>query len=256
MLHMKVERAEYTDISSVPPTYSDVQIECSKCGIGFRIHDLQDEIRCSSCNFGLNIQLIEDYMIVSHTPESGSVKVVEMPELPKQRYNRLINEYGVSEDTSEKVTSTRTRADFYESLASPEKGDIVGSLLTDEIFGELNYRDMSVNDVEVEDFSYLVELVCDGKITDKQATDIIRRCLDENKSSEEVFEEYDYEIASDDEVDEVVEKVVESENGAVEDYESGEEGAINYLVGQVMSDIGGSTDARTVREKLIEEIED
>lgn len=256
MLYMKVERAEYTDISSVPSTYSDVQIECSKCGSGFRIHDLQDGVRCSGCNSGLDIQLIEDHMIVSHTTRSGSVKVVEMPELPKQRYDRLIDEYGVSEDTSEKVTSTRTRADFYESLADQENGDVVGSLLTDEIFGELNYRDMTVNDVEVEDFSYLVELVSDEKITDKQTTDIIRRCLDEDKSSEEVFEEYDYEIASDDEVDKVVKEVVESETGAVEDYESGEEGAINYLVGQVMSKIGGSTDAKTVRERLVEEIED
>lgn len=252
---MKVERVEYTDISSVPSEYSDIDVECGSCNTVHQIGELEDDVRCSSCDFALKIQVIEDYVIASHTPEEGSVKLIDMPELPKERYERLIDEYGISQDTSEKVTSTRARADFYETLANRENGDVVGSLLTDEIFGELNYRDMGVVDVDVEDFEYLVELVVEDKITDKQMTDIIRKSLDNDLTTKEVFEKHDYEIASVDEVDTVVKNVVEAETQAVDDYKSGEDGAVNYLVGQVMSEVGGGTDAQKVREKLIDEIE-
>lgn len=42
---------------------------------------------------------------------------------------------------------------------------------------------------------------------------------------------------------------------AVEDYHSGEDGALNLLVGQVMQATGGSADPGTVNELLRERLE-
>jgi len=42
---------------------------------------------------------------------------------------------------------------------------------------------------------------------------------------------------------------------AVDDYNSGEDGAINFLVGQVMQNSGGKADPKTAREKIINQLE-
>jgi aspartyl-tRNA(Asn)/glutamyl-tRNA(Gln) amidotransferase subunit B len=41
---------------------------------------------------------------------------------------------------------------------------------------------------------------------------------------------------------------------AVDDYHAGEDGALNFLVGQVMAATGGSADPGTVNELLREEL--
>ena len=43
--------------------------------------------------------------------------------------------------------------------------------------------------------------------------------------------------------------------GAVEDYHSGEDGALNFLVGQVMQSTGGSADPGTVNQLLRAELD-
>lgn len=252
---MSSRRVKYETVSSTPKRYQEVGIDMEGRE-DIRISDLEGKFRHGSEDIFFNIRILEDYAIVSKTRDEGSLIVIEMPELPKERRKRLVDEYGVSEETAEKVTSTRERADFYEGLAEKETGRVVGSVLTDVIFGELNYRDMTVTDIDVEDFEYLVELIVSDKITDKQSTDIIRKSLDEGLGTKEVFEKYDYEVVSEDELDIVVDEVVDREEKAVDDYMSGDDHAVNYLVGQVMSEMDGGAEAKEVRRKLIDRIED
>lgn len=251
---MKVDRRKYSDTSSIPTECDDISIECSQCGDIFIFSQLGSDIKCISCNSKLQIRVIEEYIMVSHNRSSGFVEIVQMPELPKERYRRLIDEYSISENASEKVVSSRERADFFEELADKDTGKIVASLLTDEIFGELNYRDMSINEISPDQFIKLIKLIDDGKITDDQVTDIIRKCLDENMRSEEVFEKYDYKQASEERVVKAVQKVIDEETNAVADYKDGNEEVINYLTGQVMSKIDSGTDAQTVQDILKEKI--
>ncbi|PSH02537.1 MAG: Asp-tRNA(Asn)/Glu-tRNA(Gln) amidotransferase GatCAB subunit B, partial [Nanohaloarchaea archaeon QH_8_44_6] len=61
--------------------------------------------------------------------------------------------------------------------------------------------------------------------------------------------------AGEDEVDQLVAQIVGDNQEAVEDYRSGDEEAINFLVGQVMQESEGKADPKTAREKIIEKIE-
>jgi len=56
------------------------------------------------------------------------------------------------------------------------------------------------------------------------------------------------------EVDDAVETVIADNPGAIEDYHEGEDGALNFLVGQVMQATGGSTDPGTVDELIRAEL--
>lgn len=180
---------------------------------------------------------------------------IEIPELPEARRERFRAEYDVGEETASKLTSTKRIADFYESLADTFDPRFVATWVADLLLGELNYRDMELSTIDREAFVHLLELVETDEITEKNAEEVVlRTMLDGGLTPEEIVEHEGLGKTDDDAVASAVENAIENNPDAVADYHAGEDGALNYLVGQVMADTGGSADPQTVNELLQEEL--
>ncbi len=189
---------------------------------------------------------------------SGWKDEIEIPELPDARRERFREEYGLDAESAAKLTSTKQVADFYERIAGSFDPDTAATWVADNLLGELNYRDMEITDVEdrLGEFTRLVELVDDGEITVKNAEEIVlRRMLDDVLTPDEIVEEEGLGKTDADVVEAAVEEAIEENPGAVEDYHAGEDGALNFLVGQVMGKTQGSADPGTVNELLRERLE-
>jgi len=183
---------------------------------------------------------------------------ISIPELPEARRERFREEYGLSAEAASKLTSTKQVADFYEDVADRFDPDLAASWVADRLLGELNYRDMAITDVSgrLDEFTRLVELVAEGEITTKNAEEVVlRTMLDEGLGPDEVVEREGLGKTDDDAVATAVTEAVEENPDAVADYHDGEDGAINFLVGQVMQKTGGSADPGTVNELLRAELE-
>ena len=183
---------------------------------------------------------------------------VEIPELPDARRERFSEEYGLSSAEARKLTSTREVADFYERVADRFDPDVAASWVADTLLGELNYRDMAVTDIEdrLDEFLHLIELAEEDEITEKNAEEVVLRAmLDDGDGPDEVVEREGLGTTGEDEVAAAVETAVEENPDAVEDYENGEDGALNFLVGQVMQATGGSADPGTVNQALRAELD-
>ena len=183
---------------------------------------------------------------------------VPIPELPDARRERFVAEYGLSEEAASKLTSTKQVADFFEAVAERFDADLAATWVADELLGELNYRDMAITDVEgrFDEIERLVELVAEDEITAKNAKEtVLREMLDEGDAPGEIVEREDLGKTSGDEVQQAVEAAIEENPDAVADYEDGDDGAINFLVGQVMGKTGGSADPGDVNQLLREELE-
>ncbi len=183
---------------------------------------------------------------------------ISIPELPTARRERFQAEYGLSEEAASKLTSTKQIADFYESLAGEFDPDLAAAWVADELLGELNYREMEVTALEgrLEDVERLVELVATDEITAKNAREVVLRgMLDDEDDPETIVEREGLGKTSGDEVKTAVLEAIESNPEAVADYESGDNGAINFLVGQVMAATGGSADPGDVNQLLRAELE-
>ncbi len=183
---------------------------------------------------------------------------VEIPELPDARRERFSDEYGLSPSAARKLTSTREVADFYEQVAEQFDPDVAASWVADTLLGELNYRDIEIVDIEgrLDEFLRLVELAETGEITEKNAEEVVLRAmLDEDENPDEVVEREGLGTTGEDEIEQVVETAIEENPGAVEDYHAGEDGALNFLVGQVMQVTGGSADPGTVNQLLRTELD-
>jgi aspartyl-tRNA(Asn)/glutamyl-tRNA(Gln) amidotransferase subunit B len=181
-----------------------------------------------------------------------------IPELPDARRERFREEYGLDAESASKLTSTKQVADFFEAVASDFDPDLAATWVADNLLGELNYRDMAIADVEgrLDEFRRLIELVDAGDITEKNAREVVlREMLDAGDDPESIIEAEGLGTAEAGEVEAAVEAAIEENPGAVDDYHAGEDGALNFLVGQVMAATGGSAEPGRVNELLRERLE-
>jgi prolyl-tRNA editing enzyme YbaK/EbsC (Cys-tRNA(Pro) deacylase) len=56
-------------------------------------------------------------------------------------------------------------------------------------------------------------------------------------------------------LEEKIDKVLDENPGAVQDYRDGQSSALNFLIGQLMQETNGKADAGETRERLVEELE-
>ena len=183
---------------------------------------------------------------------------ISIPELPSARRERFQAEYGLSEEAASKLTSTKQVADFYEDVAGEFDPDLAATWVADNLLGELNYRDIEITEIEdrLEEVKRLVELVAEDEITAKNAREtVLRSMLDDGRTPEEVVAEEGLGKTGEDEVQQAVVDAIDENPDAVDDYESGDDGAINFLVGQVMQKTGGSADPGDVNQLLRAELE-
>ncbi len=188
---------------------------------------------------------------------AGWLNDVTIPELPSARRDRFEDEYDLNAEAASKLTSSRAVADFFEAMADRYDPEIAATWVADNLLGELNYRDMAIDDVDdrLEEFARLIELVEEGTITVKHAEEIIlREMLDEGHGPDEIVDREGLGRADEDEVALAVREAIDENPGAVEDFHSGEDEALNYLVGQVMQKTNGGADPGTVHTYLREEL--
>ena len=183
---------------------------------------------------------------------------IAIPELPDARRERFREEYGLNEEAADKLTSTKEVADFFEDVAEQFDPDLAATWVADELLGELNYRDMTITDVSdrFDGIERLVELVATDEITTKNAREtVLRGMLDDGDAPDDIVEREDLGKTSGDEIQDAVVEAIDENPDAVEDYHNGEGGAINFLVGQVMQETGGSADPGDVNQLLRDELD-
>ncbi|NUE01975.1 Asp-tRNA(Asn)/Glu-tRNA(Gln) amidotransferase subunit GatB [Halorubraceae archaeon YAN] len=182
---------------------------------------------------------------------------IPIPELPDARRDRFASEYGLDGESASKLTSTKAVADFFEDVAESFDPDLAATWVADNLLGELNYRDMEVTDISdrLEEFTTLISLVDADEVTVKNAEEIVlRSMLDEGDDPETIIDREGLGKADDDAIGAFVTEAIEENPAAVEDYHNGEDGALNFLVGQVMQKSRGSADPGTVNALLQDEL--
>ena len=182
---------------------------------------------------------------------------IAIPELPDARRERFVADYGLDSEAASKLTSTKEVADFFEAVAEQFDPNVAATWVADNLLGELNYRNMRITDIEgrLDEFSHLIELVETDELTVKNAEEVVlRSMLDDGDDPEAIIDREGLGKADDDAIADFVVEAIDENPDAVDDYHSGEDGALNFLVGQVMQKSQGSADPGSVNQLLREEL--
>ncbi|MCJ7429526.1 MAG: Asp-tRNA(Asn)/Glu-tRNA(Gln) amidotransferase subunit GatB [Candidatus Nanohaloarchaeota archaeon QJJ-5] len=179
-----------------------------------------------------------------------------IPELPDEKRRRFQEEYDITAEMVDALITSPAIADVFETLSDEFDDHMIGSFLTKELKKTLNYNEMSFADAAVDhdDLRVLFSYLADDKLTDRNAEELIREMVATGTDPATIIEEDDL-LKDEEGLAEYVSSVIEEEQEAVEDYQTGDDDAINYLVGQIMQRSGGKVDPREAREQLEAELD-
>jgi aspartyl-tRNA(Asn)/glutamyl-tRNA(Gln) amidotransferase subunit B len=177
------------------------------------------------------------------------------PELPWEKRERFVREYGVSEYDAGVLADNLQLAAYFEAAAedAPKPKAIANYILNDLLsaLGAAN-KTIATCPIPAKQLNELVSLVDDGRINSKQAKDVFAEIFATGKSPGLVVEERGLKQESDTGmIEPFCVEVIAANPKSVEDYKAGKTAAINFLKGQVMKLSKGKANPNLVGEILV-----
>jgi len=177
-----------------------------------------------------------------------------LPETPEQKLDKLIKKYKIDKANAEILSKNLDLVFFVEEL-SDEKIDVAKNIswITIELLRVLNYNKKLLEDEDVDiqpkHFAELINFVEDKKITPLKAKQIINDFVPKSFS---IKQKGDIGNINEDAIRNLCEQVIEKNQHVVEQYKSGNENSLNFLMGQVMKLSERRAGPEDVRAKLQE----
>lgn len=181
-----------------------------------------------------------------------------LPELPDEKRTRFIDEYGIGDELADSLITDPQLSDAFEEAVDAVGADLAASWFSGPIKKTLNYHELTYSESPLRSdwIVTVLEKLQSDEISDNAAETVVRELVENPRNPQKIIDEEGLEKAGGDEIAQFVEEAVDENPDAVEDYRNGDEGAINFLVGQVMQKSQGSADPKETRELLIAELDE
>jgi aspartyl-tRNA(Asn)/glutamyl-tRNA(Gln) amidotransferase subunit B len=179
-----------------------------------------------------------------------------MPVLPnvlREKYSSL----GINENNIKTIIANTELSEFLESIIDKVNPIIATNLLTGDILSYLNKNNLSLLNIKLneENFSELIKMLEDKKISSKQSKDIIPILINDGGSVSKIISSLGIEQINDESLLlGIVTKVIGDNPESVDDYKAGKDRAVKYLMGQIMKESKGQANPQNVNKMLIEEL--
>ncbi|SFV75651.1 Aspartyl-tRNA(Asn) amidotransferase subunit B @ Glutamyl-tRNA(Gln) amidotransferase subunit B [hydrothermal vent metagenome] len=181
-------------------------------------------------------------------------KASQIPELPDEKYERFISEYGMSEYNAGVLTASIEMAHFFETMM--EEGISAKNAitwLTVELQGRLKGDTNIVNSpVDAKKLGFLVKRIEDKTISGKAAKEVLDKLMEDgNLGVDEVIDALGLKQVTDmGAIEAMCDEVINANPEKVEQYKGGKEKLFGFFVGQVMKASKGSANPQAVNEIL------
>ena len=179
----------------------------------------------------------------------------EMPELPGEMAQRFVADFGVSDYDARLLTTGRAQAAFFEEAALASKqGKLVANWMNGELAATLNKEglDLAQSPITAARLAALVGKIADGTLSSKLAKQAFEAMWASPAATiEQIIEEKGLQqIVDTGAIEAMIDEVLANNAKAVEQFKSGNEKALNALVGQVMKASNGKANPAQVQELM------
>ncbi|MBI4552002.1 MAG: Asp-tRNA(Asn)/Glu-tRNA(Gln) amidotransferase subunit GatB [Candidatus Latescibacteria bacterium] len=187
--------------------------------------------------------------------------LAHLPELPLARQRRYVEEYDLSQSDAAQLAEERPLADYFETTVAAFRGSPkrVAHWVRNQVMNILNDEDNEFNDVNTLPMTpaYLAELlnlVESKTLSETLAPQVFQKVLETGLSPQAAVQREGLALTGEDETLQIVERVLRSDPDSVQQCRSGNEKALNRLIGQAMRLSKGRADAKRVRQLLQEQV--
>lgn len=182
-----------------------------------------------------------------------------IPVLPSERRHKYVSEYGITDYDAKIIVKEKDIADFYENTVNlGVNPKAVSNWLTSNILGYLNKNELSIKELVLTPvmLKELIELVESGKISSKQAKEVLIEALDSKESPIDLVKKKNISQNTNmEEILKIVNEVLDEQPKAIEDYKAGKTNIVDFMVGQVMKKTRGKANPSMAMDLIKQELE-
>lgn len=175
-----------------------------------------------------------------------------IPELPRQKLERFLSEYRLSEYDARIIVGDPRIARFFEACAGLYKdAKKICNWLNGPLLQELNARKVGLSGVKVrpEDLISIIEKVDENALSNLAAKEALKQVLDSGKDALSVIRDAGLAQVSDTgELEGIVDEVIRENPKVMDQIRDGKESAAGFLVGQAMRKTQGKANPKVIGE--------
>jgi aspartyl-tRNA(Asn)/glutamyl-tRNA(Gln) amidotransferase subunit B len=198
--------------------------------------------------------------LVPLRPDPAWVAEIErsLPELPRARRLRLVEQYGLPPYDADLLTADRALADYYEeAVRLHPNAKAIANWIISELLRELHGdpAGASASPIRAAHLARLVALVDDGTISGKIAKDVFERMARSGEDPDAIVRREGLtQVADEAALLAVVDQVIGAHAAAVADFRKGKKQSLAFLVGQVMKATQGKANPQVVNRLLAQRL--
>lgn len=182
----------------------------------------------------------------------------DIPMLPRERKNKYINEYGLSEYDANIIIKEKEYADYFEKCISlgMDKKQAANWLIV-QIIAYLNKYEITLQDFYLTP-EYLNQIISEldkDTISSKQAKEIFFKSLEENKEPKNFISKENSQISDINTLNNIIDNIISNNINQVNAYKSGKTNLFDYFVGQVMKETKGKANPTITKEILKDKLD-
>lgn len=182
-----------------------------------------------------------------------------LPELPDSKYDRYVNEFGISEMDATNIVKYRKVAEFLDEVAKlVQNKKLISNFILSSIYRILTTEEQKeAFDIKITAYQLaeLINLIEGGKINNNLAKSTLDKMLESGKGVKDLIDEKDLAGIDESELENMCKQVIAENEAAVNDYKNGKEAAFKALIGGLMRLTKGKADPKAAQEMLKKLIE-
>jgi len=183
-----------------------------------------------------------------------------MPELPDAKKQRIKDQFGLDDESTTTLTSSRETADYFEALiqASGCEARLCANWVTGELSAALNKSGLEITEspVSYQRLAGLLIRIADNTISGKIAKQVFEEMWQSEAGADDIIETKGLkQITDTGAIEAIINKIIADNPGQVEQYRSGKDKVFGFFVGQVMKAMQGKANPEEVNRMLKEKLQ-
>ena len=179
---------------------------------------------------------------------------ITLPELPKQKEIRFIEEHSLEESEAKILASSKAMANLFEDASTKTKdSNLIAKWLVGDVSALLNKENISIEESNLSsvNFAKLIERISDKTISGKIAKSVLEEIWVSGNDVDLIIQEKGLVQIQDESIlEDIAKKIIEDNPDQVNAYKGGKEKLFGFFVGQVMKETQGKANPQGVNEVL------
>ena len=177
-----------------------------------------------------------------------------LPELPTEKKNRFVSEFGLSDYDAENLTAQKPLADYYEAMLNAgAEAKVSANWVMGELSAALNKNQIDVqgSPISAKELSELVKRIGDDTISGKIAKDVFKAMWEGNGRVDDIIQNQGLKQMTDvGAIEGIIDGIIANNSEQVEQFKAGNTKLLGYFVGQVMKATQGKANPKQVNQIL------